>query len=180
MSQDSGAREAEPPQRLVVLCGPAFAGKSRVADLLRRLRGAAVVALDELNARRGLASGEGLSREEWARTHAWALGVADALLREGRKLVVIDDTSCFRFLREDYRRLAARRGVELRLVVLATPEAEIRRRIAANRHDQERPGLDPDVLETHLATFEWPAADEDPVVIRPEDDPQRRLVEIGL
>lgn len=180
MSRGDPARETEPPQRLVVLCGPAFAGKSRVAELLRRLRGAAVVALDELNARRGLASGEGLSRDEWARTHAWAIGVSDALLREGRRLVVIDDTSCFRFLREDYRRLAARRGVELWLVVLATPEAEIRRRIAANRRDQERPDLDPAVLEAHLASFEWPGPDEDPVVIRPEDDPERRLVELGL
>lgn len=145
---------------LVLLCGPAFSGKTTVAAALVARFGHTAVSLDEINARRGLHGGEGVPDEEWARTHELALEQVERLLRAPPARVVVDDTLCYRFLRDGFRDLAARVGRGTRLIVLAVPEAEIRRRIAANAAAPGRRGIDAAVLERHLASFEWPAAGE--------------------
>ncbi len=78
--------------------------------------------------------------------------------REAR--VVVDDTLCFRFLRADFARVAAESGRQSVLLVLGTPLEEARSRIAENARHPARGGIVPAVLERHLATFEWPGADE--------------------
>src|SRR4029079_3355962 len=95
---------------LYLLCGLAFSGKSTLAAALSRLTGAVVVSLDEINASRGLYGGMGIPDEDWGRTHTEALSLVEAALRAERS-VVVDDTNCFRFLRDNYRQIADRRGV---------------------------------------------------------------------
>ncbi|MGZ6097454.1 MAG: isopentenyl transferase family protein, partial [Myxococcaceae bacterium] len=55
------------PPPLLLLCGPAFSGKSTLAGHLARHWSFEVVSLDAINARRGLRGGEGVPDEEWAR-----------------------------------------------------------------------------------------------------------------
>jgi predicted kinase len=145
---------------LLLLCGPAFSGKSTLAAHLSRRWGFQVVSLDAINARRGLHGGEGIPDAEWARTVTMAREEVRGLLASPAERVVVDDTFCFRFLREDFARLARDSGRDSVLLVLRTPEAELRRRISANARAMNRPGIHPAVLERHLATFEWPQEDE--------------------
>ncbi|RPH71198.1 MAG: hypothetical protein EHM78_08290 [Myxococcaceae bacterium] len=49
---------------LLLLCGPAFSGKSTVAAHLFRRWDFRVVSLDEINARRGLHGGQGIPDAE--------------------------------------------------------------------------------------------------------------------
>ncbi len=148
------------PPPLVLLCGPAFSGKSTLtAHLARRWR-FRVVSLDEINARRGLHGGDGIPDAEWGKTVGVAREEVRALLSRSEARVVVDDTLCFRFLREDFARVAAEAGRRSVLLVLGTPLEDVRRRIAENARYPVRGSIVPAVLERHLATFEWPGADE--------------------
>jgi predicted kinase len=151
---------------LILLCGPAFSGKSTIADHLARRWGFSVVSLDAINARRGLQGGVGLPDTEWARTAALAREEVRGLLRTSATRVVVDDTFCFRFLRREFAALAAEAGRDSVLVVLGTPLEEVQRRIADNARGPLRPGIHAAVLERHLATFEWPGEDEPHRVIQ--------------
>jgi predicted kinase len=153
----------QPP--LLLLCGPAFSGKSTLAARLRDRWSFQVVSLDAINARRGLRGGEGIPDEEWARTAALARDEVRALLGSPGSRVVVDDTLCFRFLRDDFRQLAAEVARTSRLVVLGTSLEEVRRRIALNVRRPARAGISAGVLERHLARFEWPGDDEPHQVI---------------
>ena len=103
------------PVTLYLLCGMSFAGKSTLAAAIAEHAHATIVSLDDINEARGLAGGLGIPDHEWARSHRVALQRAAEELARGHS-VVIDDTNCFRFLRDDYRALAGRLGV--RAVVL--------------------------------------------------------------
>lgn len=153
---------------LYALCGLAFAGKSTLAAELRRRLGAVVVSTDEINARRGLHGGDGLPVEEWARTWGRALAELERALAGGAPHVVLDDTCCFRFQRDDLRRLCALHGYRCRLLVLTTTVEEVRRRIARNAAEPRRSSLRPEVFEEHLAGFQWPGDDEAPECIAPD------------
>jgi predicted kinase len=148
------------PPPLVLLCGPAFSGKSTLAAHLSRRWGFLVVSLDEINARRGLHGGQGIPDAEWVKTVGVAREDIRALLAQSEARVVVDDTLCFRFLREDFARVAAEAGRQCVLLVLGTPLEEVRHRIAENARHPVRVEIVPAVLERHLATFEWPGADE--------------------
>jgi predicted kinase len=154
---------------LYLLCGPAFAGKTTLARAMSERLGCAVVGFDAIVAELGLPpAGEGLPTEVLAAVHRTALARAEAAMAGGGDLV-IDDTNCFRFLRDDYRRFAGRLGYRARVVHLDVAEGELRRRRAAAEAGGERAGVRSDLFEEHLATFEPPADDEDVLVLRRDD-----------
>jgi predicted kinase len=154
------AHDVTMPPPLVLLCGPAFSGKSTLAARLSRRWGFRVVSLDEINARRGLQGGQGIPDAEWVKTVGVAREEVRSLLALAEARVVVDDTLCFRFLREDFARVAAEAGRQSVLLVLGTPLEKVRRRITENAQHPVRGDIAPAVLERHLATFEWPGADE--------------------
>ena len=154
---------------LFVMCGLAFAGKTTVARALADRLGAAVLSLDEINLERGLRGGEGVPVEEWERTHRIALSRADGLMRAGTE-VVVDDTGCFRWLRDRYRAAAELRGFGTTVVFVATPLEEARRRLAANDPGTGRPAVRAEILERLADVFEPPRAEENVVVFGPGDN----------
>ena len=102
----------QPVRRVYLLCGLSFVGKTTFARTLARIRRAEVVSLDDINEKRGLPfGGEGLPEEAWAETLRLALVQLDDLMTSGTEIVV-DDTCCFRWLRDEYRRLAERHRYE--------------------------------------------------------------------
>jgi predicted kinase len=149
--------------RLFAMCGLAFSGKTTLARAISRLAGAEYVGLDDINAERGLRGGDGIPGEEWERTSAIAVERAGALLAAGRD-VVLDDTLCFRWLRDRYAALAERHAAQLVLLYVATPLSMIYSAMAENDADLRRDPIRPEVFEMHVRSFEPPAADERPLV----------------
>jgi tRNA uridine 5-carbamoylmethylation protein Kti12 len=138
-----------------------FSGKSTVARQIARLRNATVISLDEINESRGLkGAGEGLiSTENWEQTHAIAIErLLEATAREID--IVVDDTNCFRFLRDNYRAHAEKSNYHAIVVVTATPLPEIRERMGKNNLTKERHGVANHVLDEVARRFEWPTKDE--------------------
>src|SRR2546427_6060240 len=96
-------------KRLFMMCGIAFSGKTTVAKQLVRALACAYISLDEINADRGLYGGEGIAVEEWERTQGIALERMKELMTHGED-IVLDDTNCFRWLRNRYREFAHQNG----------------------------------------------------------------------
>lgn len=144
---------------LFLLCGASFSGKSTLARALVEQRGVEWVSLDGILAERGLFGGEGLPPEVWEAAHAEAERRLARIAERGAD-AVLDDTLCFRWLRERYRREGERVGFRCTLIHLAISIEVVRARIAENARTGARRSLRPEVLEAHLASFEAPTPDE--------------------
>jgi predicted kinase len=143
-----------------LLCGPSLAGKSTVAAQIARATGAAVLSADVINAERGLPFGaEGLPESVWAETLGILLDRLHANARLGRS-VVVDDTLCYRWLRDRYRSECIARGLEPMLLVLSASQRTLFERHASAKAGVSRPVLSRERLADHLARFEWPGEDE--------------------
>jgi predicted kinase len=171
--------------RLVVLCGTSYSGKSSLAVALAEHLNAQVVSLDEINDRRGLWGGDGIPIEEWQATHA----IATTEIREhltavhaspaaaaspahhatAVPTVILDDTSSPRFLRDGWRALAAELGADFHLIYLEVDHTTIHERRTANQATPHRRHVTDAVLTQHLADFEPPAPDENPIRLHPGD-----------
>ncbi|HSG41266.1 MAG TPA: ATP-binding protein [Thermoanaerobaculia bacterium] len=149
--------------RLFAMCGLAFSGKTTLARAVARIVGAEYIGLDDINEERGLRGGEGLPGEEWERTSAIAIERMGRLLDAGRD-VVLDDTLCFRWLRDRYAAVADRHAARFVLLYVATPLPEIYRAMARNDAIPQRNPIRPEVFETHARCFEHPSEEERPVV----------------
>lgn len=158
-----------------MLCGRSFSGKSTVAAWLGQALPATVVSLDAINAERGLAGGQGIPVEEWARTNEEARCRTASALGEGA-LVVVDDTASLRFLRDAWRAVAEESGAAFVLVFLDTALGTIRTRLLANRGSPGRPDVVDAVMAEHLDSFEAPVEDEAPVTLRGDDLSQEEVV----
>lgn len=153
------------PVTLYVMCGLAFAGKTTLAAAISQVTGASIVSLDGLNRERGLEGGLGLPDEEWVRTHEIARERVEAGLRCGVSTVV-DDTNCFRFLRDDYRAVAARCGARTIVVHVDIGLPVALRRLRENRMRPVRAEVTEQVLLNLARRFEPPGADETTLTYR--------------
>ncbi len=164
-----------PTGTVYLLCGPAFTGKSTLAEAIVRHIGCACISLDEINVERGLPHGEsGLPTERWAETHQFALERLEELARAGRD-VVVDDTNCYRFLRDNYREVARRHGYRVVVVHLDIHLAEIQRRRRANGVTRRRHRIRDEIFDPHIVTFEYADPDEERLVFGPDDEPETWL-----
>jgi predicted kinase len=163
---------------LYLLCGLAFSGKSTLAEAMSRHLGCAVISLDDINARRGLFGGQGIPVEEWARTHDEAIRELEAALREGRS-VVVDDTNCFRLLRDDYRAVAERYGVPSVVIHVDVPLDLALARLRANDRETSRAPVREAILRELAEKLEPPEPDE-AVVVFPADASPDAWVRLSL
>ena len=159
-------------KRLFMMCGIAFSGKTTVAKQLSQAVGCAYVGLDDINAERGLHGGDGIAVEEWDRTHNIALERMRELMA-GSEDIVLDDTNCFRWLRDRYRESAHENGYIVELVYLEIPLQDVQARIVQNSMTASRRSIGSNILGEHVREFEAPQADEAATVLRNPEDVSR-------
>ena len=150
---------------VVLLCGPSLAGKSTAAQHIAQATGAAIVSADAINATRGLPfGGEGLPESVWAETLRLQLEQLRQHIAAARS-VVIDDTLCYRWLRDRFRAEAHAAGASAELLLLTPSEPQLLARHAQLAASYQRPVLSLPTLLQHLRSFEWPTPDEQAVDI---------------
>ena len=149
--------------KLIAMCGLSFSGKTTLAKGIRRFLGAEYVSLDDINEGRGLRGGDGISNEQWELTSVIAIDRIGLLLNAGRD-VILDDTLCFRWLRERYSAVAARHAAQFILIYVSVPLSEIDRAIRHNETTALRHPILPEVFEKHARVFEHPTDQEQPLV----------------
>ncbi|GAA1708855.1 hypothetical protein GCM10009809_01370 [Isoptericola hypogeus] len=152
--------------RLVLLCGPAGAGKSTYA---RRYAAAgyAVAAVDELAWAAAHTAAHPLPDDVARRVAADLRSRVERLLDEGRD-VVVDSSFWSRASRDEYRALGSARGADTLVVYVDTPRdvalARVAARAGAHAHDVV---LTPEVASAYHDGFEVPTADEGPLEVHP-------------
>jgi predicted kinase len=149
--------------KLIAMCGLSFSGKTTLAKGIARFLGAEYVSLDDINEERGLRGGDGIPNEEWELTSTIAIERIGILLDAGRD-VILDDTLCFRWLRERYAAVAMRHAAQFLLVYISVPLAEIDRARRNNESTAVRHSILPEVFEQHARSFEHPTDDEQPLI----------------
>jgi predicted kinase len=159
-------------KRLFMMCGITFSGKTTVAKQLVQALGCAYVSLDEINAERGQHGGEGIAVGEWERTHGIARERMRELMVRGED-IVLDDTNCFRWLRDRYREFACEHGYVTQLLYLQVSLQEVEARIARNTMTAARHSIESRVFGEHVREFENPQADEVVTVLRNAEDVSR-------
>ena len=74
--------------------------------------------------------------------------------------ILLDDTNCFRWLRDRFRQVATRHGYQTRVIYLDIPLSHIRLRMQRNEATKERHTLQEHIFEALVRDFEPPEADE--------------------
>ncbi len=157
-------------RRLYLLCGPSLAGKSTVARALAEELGVAVVSADAINRARGFPFGlEGMPESAWAEILGSQIKEVSAHMARGVP-VVVDDTACYRWLRDRFREHAAVGGYECRLVYVPGSREEILARHQRLAKSKERPVLSRERLVDQLDRFEPPQDDEPHAAIRSAEE----------
>lgn len=156
--------------RLILMCGPAFSGKTTLARKIVDTIGCAYVSLDEILGGRGIAAGFDVPEGTWAEAHRQAKAEVRRLLARG-ETVLVDDTNCFRFLRDGFREEADRAGAATVVVSVRTPVDENLRRAPESVRE---------ALTDQVRDFEWPEADEPSVDWDPRVPVGAWLARLGL
>ena len=144
---------------LYLLCGMPFSGKTTLGKIISQHISSAYVSLDKINESRGLRGGDGIPVEEWEKTHSIAMSQIQALMPTSQD-IVLDDTNCFRWLRDRFRQLATEHNYQTTVVFVDVSVSEIRQRMLANQKTQTRHMVKPEIIKEMTKTFEPPAEDE--------------------
>lgn len=155
--------------RVVLMCGRSFSGKTTVATNLADALGGRLVSLDTINEERGLYGEPGEPIEnipiaEWSHTMDLAHERVVEAAAEGA-LVVIDDSSSPRFLRDNWRELASSLAASLVLVYVHASREAILERQSKNREGGQRRDVSDRLMTEHLASFEPPTDDENALLV---------------
>lgn len=105
----------------------------------------------------------------WAETLRIQIEQLHACGRQGHA-VVVDDTLCYRWLRDRLRNEALRAGLGPRLLTVQADDALILQRREQLASSAARPVLGRQRLLQHLVSFEWPTEDEQPILLAPGAD----------
>lgn len=156
------------PSRVTIIMGVSGCGKSTYAQSFAATSGARFIEGDDLHGAANIArmrAGTPLSdADRWPWLDRIAATVNSALA--GGDVVATCSA-----LRRAYRdRLRDGIAAPVRFVLLDVPHDELRRRLAARAHAF----MPPILLDTQLATLEWPGADEDVLIVQPPSAPNPR------
>jgi predicted kinase len=133
------------------------------AAIAQRLR-CPVVSLDAINDERGAGfGGDGIPAEEWVRTHEIAVARIEELMTRGER-IVLDDTNCYRWLRDKFRAIAERHGYRTVVISLDLPLSLLLERMKENEKTQERRAVQEKIFTQLCEQFEPPDASEEPLV----------------
>lgn len=146
-------------KRVYLLCGPSLAGKTYLRERMVAALGLRCISFDDLNSKRGLPLGANGQQHEWATTLELALQDLRELLTAGHS-VVVDDTFCYRWLRDRFCTLASQLGATPQILHLAVEPALLRERYETLQASRQRAVLAPAAFAAHLDTFEAPSAGE--------------------
>ena len=151
------------------MCGTAFSGKTTLSKKIAQRTSFSRISFDEINEKKGYFPGDDIPQNVWAKTSEEAVLLLEKEM-ERKNNVIVDDTFCFRFLRDHFKSVADQYGYQTIIIFIDISEKEIRKRIEENRISKIRSDIQDTVLENHLNVFEKPGSDENVIIFNPEKD----------
>ncbi len=153
--------------RLYIMCGLAFSGKSTLAKKIALQTGSKLIAFDKLWIEKDKMSPIPKGVEGWKYIRSAAQDEILAALKAGES-VVYDENNPRKEHRDELRRLAKEAGVSATIIYLDTSLNVIREREAANKTSQERHDVEPENFEKVMADMDIPTSDENVISFTPE------------
>ena len=144
---------------LYLMCGMPFSGKTTLGKAIAKYLDVPYVSLDEINEARGLFGGDGIPVEEWEKTHFLAMQQTAKLIKSEVD-IILDDTNCFRWLRDRFRDFASQHGYQTVIIFLDISLATIKKRMEQNKTTKVRHSVRQDIVEEMAKIFEPPELDE--------------------
>ncbi len=150
--------------KVILLCGPAGAGKTTHARKLERL-GAVRLSMDEAVWADGWRQDEP-PQERLAELYEGLRQAFDRALADGSD-VVVDLSLADRSVRDEWRRLAGAAGVSCELLVFTAPFDVLWQRVKRRNDDEHANAvrLTESRLRLYVDGFDWPHPDEDARVV---------------
>lgn len=142
-------------QKLYLMCGYSFSGKTYLTKLLSDKTNAKTISLDKINEERGLDSNTQIPVSEWENTHKIALERLNEYLIQGNS-VIIDDTNPLLKLRDRFRKVGIQNNVETVVIYIDIPEKEIERRIEEAKNKKDRHLAPDEARKSLISMFEMP------------------------
>jgi predicted kinase len=159
--------------RLYIITGLPYSGKTVLSrELLRRFGFGYASVDDEITS--GNLDVTRMSQRDWDDVYSRAYGELERLLHTGQT-VVFDGGSLKRSERQNLRDIAHGCGADAVVVYVNTSPEQAAARRRRNLVTQERAHLEEQTVDTALAMFEVPAADERPITYNAAMDLQRWL-----
>jgi len=164
--------------KLIVVCGLSFAGKTTLGDAICAEFGYPQVDVDEtkVDLYGPEIVDEDLDGEQWTEMYRQTDNRIAGYLRDGSS--VADASRNFRKEERDGARVLAKgAGADVVVVYVNAPEWLVRQRWAENRANQTRRDVSDKDFEEIIAVMEPPADDETPLVFRHDEDIKTWLAE---
>ncbi len=153
--------------KLYIMCGLAFSGKSTLARKIAEHTGSKLVAFDKIWVEKDKEKPVPKGTDGWRYIRDVAQEEVSSALRASNS-VVYDDNNPKKEHREELRRVAKEAGVSATVIYLDTPLNTIRARETANRTSQERHDVEPENFEKVMVDLEIPGEDENTIIFTPE------------
>ena len=161
---------------LYLMCGMPFSGKTTLGKSIAGYLDVPYISLDEINEARGLFGGDGIPVEEWEKTHFLAMQQTAKLIKSEVD-IILDDTNCFRWLRDRFKNFASQHGYQTVVIFLDIPLATIKKRMEQNTITQVRHNVRRDIVEEMTKTFEPPQSDEKVIKYRANQSVEEWIAE---
>lgn len=151
------------------MCGLPFSGKSTIAKAIVEHVGCTYISLDDINNERGLGfGGDGIPPDEWEKTHHIAINLLPGLLKTSD--VILDDTCCFRWIRDRYRECAHRVKASTCVIYLNVEHDTVTFRMKENEATHLRHGIKDEIFESIENSFESPDEGENIICFNESDN----------
>ncbi len=155
-------------QKLYIMCGLAFSGKSTLARKIAVYTGSKLVAFDKLWVEKEKAQPISKDAVGWQFIRKVGQEEVAKALNQGLSVVYDDNNVRFEH-REELRQIAKEFGAEDFVVYLKTPMSVILDREATNRITGQRHKVDPIDFQTVAEQLEPPTPEENVIEFVPED-----------
>jgi predicted kinase len=160
-----------PGNKLLIICGLSFAGKSTLGKAITERFGYEEVDVDvtkfKLFGQR--IKDEELHPDDWIRVYAETDKLIEDMLKSGK--AVVDASRNFsRTERKITRSIADKVGVPIITIYIDTPEEIVRQRLFENRRTYLRRDVTDNDFEDVIRSMEPPAADENPLIFHYRDE----------
>lgn len=158
----------KPKQKLYILCGLPYSGKTTLTKELVKRFGFKVVSMDNVMDKKGY-NPLTMTRENWNEVYSEGYEKLNQYLMESQS-TILDVSNLKRRERNTARAIAESKGVKYRLIYINTPLEEIKRRRLENQQIKTRGHLEDKTMDIALDMWEEPTSDENLILYNQDID----------
>ena len=150
--------------KLYILCGYPFSGKSVLSAEIVKKRPCEVVSVDEIKLGMGFFKKDHkITMGEWEKAYSASHKLVENLLKQ-KKSVIHEGANCLKQDRDKLRSIALKYGAKPILIYVKVSEEIVRNRVLLNRISRSRNDVSDDDFNWCVENLEDPGESEEPLI----------------